>query len=67
MMVASRARPRSTTSWRWPERPVAVFAHGGIGRVAARLFLARPAEILEMDQPQDAFYRLHGGVADRIG
>jgi len=49
------------------ERPVAVFAHGGIGRVLRGLFLAAPnVEILAMDQPQDAFYRLHGGVAARI-
>ena len=42
------------------ERPVAVFAHGGIGRVLRGLFLRVPdAEILDMDQPQDAFYRLH--------
>lgn len=50
------------------ERPVAVFAHGGIGRVLRGLFLRVPdAEILTMDQPQDAFYRLHRGAATRIG
>jgi probable phosphoglycerate mutase len=50
------------------ERPVAVFAHGGIGRVLRGLFLRAPdAEILNMDQPQDAFYRLHQGAAARIG
>ncbi|MEK7687793.1 MAG: histidine phosphatase family protein [Pseudomonadota bacterium] len=50
------------------ERPVAVFAHGGIGRVLRGLFLRVPdAEILTMDQPQDAFYRLHQGAAARIG
>ncbi|MDI1286439.1 MAG: histidine phosphatase family protein [Reyranella sp.] len=50
------------------ERPVAVFAHGGIGRVLRGLFLRVPdAEILEMDQPQDAFYRLHRDTAARIG
>ena len=49
------------------ERPVAVFAHGGIGRVLRGLFLGSPAdEILAMDQPQDAFYRLHKGAAERI-
>ncbi len=48
--------------------PVAVFAHGAIGRVLRGLFIGAPqAEILEMDQPQDAFYRLHRGAADRIG
>lgn len=50
------------------ERPVAVFAHGGIGRVLRGLFLRAPdVEILTMDQPQDAFYRLHQGAAARIG
>ena len=49
------------------ERPVAVFAHGGIGRVLRGLFLRVPeAEILDMDQPQDAFYRLHRDSAARI-
>jgi probable phosphoglycerate mutase len=50
------------------DKPVAVFAHGAIGRVLRGLFLRTPqADILAMDQPQDAFYRLHGGAADRIG
>jgi probable phosphoglycerate mutase len=49
------------------DKPVAVFAHGGIGRVLRGLFLAAPqADILKMDQPQDSFYRLHRGAADRI-
>jgi probable phosphoglycerate mutase len=49
-------------------KPVAVFAHGAIGRVMRGLFLRAPqADILEMDQPQDAFYRLHRGAAERIG
>ncbi len=49
------------------ERPVAVFAHGAIGRVLRGLFLRVPeAEILDMDQPQDAFYRLHRETAARI-
>jgi probable phosphoglycerate mutase len=49
------------------ERPVAVFAHGAIGRVLRGLFLCVPeAEILDMDQPQDAFYRLHRDTAARI-
>ena len=50
------------------DKPVAVFAHGAIGRVMRGLFLRAPqADILAMDQPQDAFYRLHRGAADRIG
>jgi broad specificity phosphatase PhoE len=49
------------------DKPVAVFAHGAIGRVMRGLFLRAPqADIMEMDQPQDAFYRLHDGTAHRI-
>jgi len=49
------------------DKPVAVFAHGAIGRVMRGLFLRAPnADILAMDQPQDAFYRLHDGAAHRI-
>jgi broad specificity phosphatase PhoE len=48
-------------------KPVAVFAHGAIGRVLRGLFTrAAQNDILDMDQPQDAFYRLHGGAAHRI-
>ncbi len=47
--------------------PVAVFAHGAIGRVLRGLWLAAPATaILAMDQPQDAFFRLHDGALERI-
>ena len=50
------------------DKPVAVFAHGAIGRVLRGLFIGAPqGDILEMDQPQDAFYRLHHGAAERIG
>jgi probable phosphoglycerate mutase len=50
------------------DRPVAVFAHGAIGRVLRGLFIGAPqGDILKMDQPQDAFYRLHRGAAERIG
>jgi len=50
------------------DKPVAVFAHGAIGRVLRGLFIGAPqADILKMDQPQDAFYRLHRGAAERIG
>ena len=48
-------------------KPVAVFAHGAIGRVLRGLFIGAPRDdIMAMDQPQDAFYRLHRGAADRI-
>lgn len=69
VMAVERARPAlDEIAVLAAERPVAVFAHGGIGRVLRGLFLRVPdAEILTMDQPQDAFYRLHRGAAARIG
>ena len=55
------------TSGMAADKPVAVFAHGAIGRVLRGLFLrASQSDILAMDQPQDAFYRLHDGAARRI-
>ena len=68
-MLAERARPvLDDVATIAAERPVAVFAHGGIGRVLRGLFLrASDSEIVTMDQPQDAFYRLHRGAAARIG
>jgi broad specificity phosphatase PhoE len=68
LMVVERARPAlEEIAAIAAERPVAVFAHGGIGRVLRGLFLAAPrSEILAMDQPQDAFYRLHRSTAARI-
>ena len=68
VMVSERARPAlEEIAAIAAERPVAVFAHGGIGRVLRGLFLAAPqSEILGMDQPQDAFYRLHRSTAARI-
>jgi probable phosphoglycerate mutase len=68
VMATKRARPALDEIVALAgERPVAVFAHGGIGRVLRGLFLGAPdVEILTMDQPQDAFYRLHCGEAARI-
>ena len=68
-MAVERARPAlEEIAVLAVERPVAVFAHGGIGRVLRGLFLRVPdVEILDMDQPQDAFSRLHQGAAARIG
>ena len=68
LMVCERARPvLDDIAALAAEGPIAVFAHGGIGRVLRGLFLRVPdAEILKMDQPQDAFYRLHRGAALRI-
>lgn len=68
VMAVERAQPAlDDIATLAAEQPVAVFAHGGIGRVLRGLFLRVPdAEILTMDQPQDAFYRLHRGAAARI-
>ena len=68
-MASQRARPALDDVVRLAKsKPVAVFAHGGIGRVLRGLFIgAAQAEILAMDQPHDAFYRLHRGAAERIG
>lgn len=67
-MVVERARPALDEIVALAqEQPVAVFAHGGVGRVLRGLFLGAPqAEILKMDQPQNAFYRLHDGAAARV-
>ena len=68
VMAAARARPAlAHIVTLAAERPVAVFAHGAIGRVMRGLFLKAPAaDILAMDQPQDAFFRLYGGAVARI-
>ena len=69
IVAAERARPALDDILALAsDRPVTVFAHGGIGRVLRGLFLdAAQADILKMDQPQDAFFRLHRGAAERIG
>jgi probable phosphoglycerate mutase len=68
VMAVERARPALDDILALAgERPVAVFAHGAIGRVMRGLFLGVPeSEIMAMDQPQDAFYRLHRRVAARV-
>ena len=49
------------------ERPVALFSHGAVGRVLRGLYMALPGEeIVLLDEPQDAFYRLHAGAVARI-
>jgi len=67
-MAIERARPALADLLALAaERPVAVFAHGQIGRVMRGLFAqASEAEIIAMDQPQDAFFRLHRGVVTRL-
>ena len=68
VMVTERARPALEDIVGLAQaQPVAVFAHGGVGRVLRGLFLSAPqADILKMDQPQDAFYCLHDGAATRL-
>jgi probable phosphoglycerate mutase len=49
------------------ERPVALFSHGAVGRVLRGLYMALPGEkIVDLDEPQDAFYRLQAGTVARI-
>lgn len=49
------------------ERPVALFSHGAVGRVLRGLYMALPSEdIVVLDEPQDAFYRLQAGAVARI-
>ena len=65
VMVAARAKD-------WldgiaEDRGVVVVAHGGVGRVIRGLYAGLShSETLAQDEPQDAFYWLHGGVIDRI-
>ena len=47
--------------------PLIAVAHGAVGRVFRGHYLGlSPAETLALDQPQNAFYRLHGGAIERI-
>jgi broad specificity phosphatase PhoE len=49
------------------ERPVALFSHGAVGRVLRGLYMALPGErIVDLDEPQDAFYRLQAGAVARV-
>lgn len=49
------------------QRPVALFSHGAVGRVLRGLYMALPGEeIVLLDEPQDAFYRLQAGAVARI-
>lgn len=49
------------------QRPVALFSHGALGRVLRGLYMALPGEkIVDLDEPQDAFYRLQAGAVARI-
>jgi probable phosphoglycerate mutase len=49
------------------ERPVALFSHGAVGRVLRGLYMALPGDkIVDLDEPQDAFYCLQAGAVARI-
>lgn len=49
------------------QRPVALFSHGALDRVLRGLYMALPGEdIVALDEPQDAFYRLQTGAVARI-
>jgi probable phosphoglycerate mutase len=48
-------------------RPVAVFSHGAIGRLLRGIYAGLvPDEIVQLDEPQDAFYRLQAGAMMRV-
>lgn len=48
-------------------RPVAAFSHGAIGRLLRGAYARlSPDEIVWLDEPQDAFFRLQSGTVTRI-
>jgi probable phosphoglycerate mutase len=48
-------------------RPVAAFSHGAVGRLLRGLYgRLPPDEIVNLDEPQDAFFRLQAGTITRI-
>lgn len=48
-------------------RPVAAFSHGAIGRLLRGAYTQLSVEeIVGLDEPQDAFFRLQAGVVTRI-
>lgn len=48
-------------------RPTVVVGHGVSGAVLRGLYLRlTPQQMFGLEKPQDAFFRLHGGVAERI-
>lgn len=51
---------------RQPNEKIVVVTHGVAGKVLRALYLGRdPADILSDDSPQDAFFVLSGGTAER--
>ena len=50
-----------------PGARLVVVAHGALGRAVRCAYAGQPpAAMLDLDQPQDAFFRLRGGVITRI-
>ena len=50
-----------------PEARLVVVAHGALGRAVRCAYAGQPpAAMLDLDQPQDAFFRLQGGMITRI-
>lgn len=50
-----------------PGARLVVIAHGALGRALRTAYLGlEPAAMLDLDQPQDAFFRLAGGTIERI-
>jgi broad specificity phosphatase PhoE len=48
-------------------RPVAAFSHGAVGRLLRGSYAnLPPEEIVWLDEPQDAFFRLQAGAVTRI-
>jgi probable phosphoglycerate mutase len=64
-MVAVRAR--AWLAEQRPEAPVVAVCHGAFGRILRGLYLGASAEeIFALDEPQDALFRLTGGVVQRF-
>jgi probable phosphoglycerate mutase len=56
-------------SWldRQDGRPAVVIGHGAFGRALRVAYTGEPAErMLELDEPQDALFRLRGGTIERV-
>ncbi|MCW5748476.1 MAG: histidine phosphatase family protein [Alphaproteobacteria bacterium] len=48
-------------------RPVTAFSHGAVGRLLRGAYGGlSPEQIVELDEPQDAFFRLQAGAITRI-